>query len=367
MQLIKGFDVSSLEEVERHGGIFYRGGMPCDAFEILQEFGANWIRLRLWNHPFSPSGETYGGGGCDLPLVLRLARRARKRGMDWLLDFHYSDFWTDPGKQTMPKAWCGLDQRGLEQAVYDYTRFVLSACGQAGVMPKMVQIGNELTNGLLWPHGKTPNWDAVALLVQAGVRAVRDTDPAILVMLHLDNGGKQELYRIWFDNFAGRGGDWDIIGLSYYPFWHGSMESLADNMHALAGRYGKDLVIAETSMGFTCESYASWEQLSERKGAAATCKVAENVDFPMTPEGQSEFTRSLLDVIHHVPQDKGLGFFWWEPGWIPVPGSGWSTKAGWEYVGESGPAGNEWANQALFDFDGNPLPALNVIRDWKKG
>ena len=366
MDFIKGFDLSSLAEVERCGGVFREGGEAGDALDILRRHGANWVRLRLWNDPYDENGEDYGGGVCDLPTVLALARRARRADMRWLLDLHYSDFWADPGKQTVPKAWRGLDEAGLEAAVYRYTKDVLCACRAAGVEPDMVQVGNEITNGLLWPTGKAPNWGNIHRYVTAGVQAVREETPNARVMVHLDNGGNHALYREWFDHYFRLGGDCDVIGLSYYPFWHGTLEALADNMNDIAPRYGKDLIVVETSMGFTMDSYAAQEGLAdgERKGAATRPALVERVSYPMSPRGQSDFVFDLLEVIRRVPEGRGLGLFWWEPAWLPVPGSGWAKQGGWEYVHEQGPGGNEWANQALFDFQGNALPALRTIRDY---
>lgn len=367
MEYIKGFDVSSLPEVERCGGKFYEADVQRDALEILRDHGGNYLRLRLWNEPYSPEGKPYGAGTCDLACLLGLATRAKHLGMNWMLNLHYSDFWADPGKQYPPKAWQGKDENQLAEAVYNYTTDVLCACRANGTLPGMVQVGNELTGGLLWPVGKVPNWDALAHLVGTGVQAVRNFDPGIKVMVHLDNGGNHDLYVNWFDNYFACGGDCDVIGMSYYPFWHGTMEELEANMNDIAPRYSKDLVLAETSMGFTMESYARREKLkkAERKGPATTPALVKKVPFPMTAEGQCQFTERLLKIIENVPGGHGRGFFWWEPAWLPVPGSGWAAQPGWEYAKEKGPAGNEWANQALFDYSGHALPALDVIRDYK--
>lgn len=367
MEYIKGFDISTLLEVERCGGRFYADGRQQDALTILRGCGGGWVRLRLWNDPYDAQGNPYGAGVCDLPTVLTLARRAVRKGMGWLLDLHYSDFWADPGKQYPPKAWRDLTETELERAVSAYTTDVLHACRANGTVPGMVQVGNELTHGFLWPTARVPNWDALTRLLMAGVRAVREFDPGIRVMIHLDNGGNHELYRTWFDQYFAHGGDCDVIGLSYYPFWHGTLQDLAANMNDIAPRYGKDLVVTEVSMGFTMDSYAAHERLSEgdRKGAATKPALVEKIPYAMTPQGQAEFTAALLRVIEEVPDGRGRGFFWWEPAWIPVSGSGWAERSGWEYVREKGPGGNEWANQALFDFDGNALPALQVIRDYQ--
>ncbi len=367
MEYIKGFDLSTLEEVERCGGKFYDAGKESSAISILRTYGGNYVRIRLWNDPFTADGRDYGAGVCDLSTMLRLARRVKNAGMNWLLDLHYSDFWADPGKQTPPKAWQHLDAKGMEQAVYQYTLDVLCACRAENVIPGMVQVGNELSNGLLWPYGKYPDFDGIARLVGAGVRAVREFDPSIQVMIHLDNASKNALYRTWFDEYFARGGICDIIGMSYYPLWHGTLEELEYNLKDIALRYGKPIVLAETSGYFSMDDYASYEKLDpeDRKGPPMPRELMAKLRFPTTPEGQAEYTQVLLDILEKTPNNLGRGFFWWEAAWIPVPGSGWAKQAGWEYVGEKGPGGNEWANQTLFDYDGNALPALKIIRDYE--
>lgn len=366
MEFMIGHDVSSLLSVERAGAKFYDQGREGDALEILKRYGANYVRLRLWNDPYDDQGNAYGAGVCNLETVLTLARRAKNLGMKWLLCLHYSDFWADPGKQWPPKAWAGFDAVQMEQAVYDYTKEILCQCAVAGLTPDMVQVGNEITNGLLWPLGRKPEFDNIARFVKAGVRAVREAAPESIVMVHLDNGGNNPMYVEWFDNYFARGGECDVIGLSYYPTWHGTVQELRSNMMDIAPRYGKPLVIVETSNTFTLDSYADNEKLIERKGPAATAVKQAVCPYPSTLEGQAKFTSDLLDVLDEIPDNKGIGIFWWESAWIPVPGVGWSEQAGWEYVHENGPGGNEWANQTLFDFDGNALPALQVLRDYKK-
>ncbi len=370
MKFYKGMDVSTLPEVERLGGRFYDGGAERDALDILQSYGANALRLRLWNDPYSEDGAPYGAGTNDLQTVIALAGRAKAHGMDVLLDLHYSDFWADPGKQRVPKAWRGMDADALAEAVYAYTRDTLLALRKADAYPDMIQVGNELTNGMLWPLGQLPdyeNYDNLARFVSAGIRGVRAVDSFMPVMLHLDDGGNNAMYRNWFDRYLERGEDFQIIGLSYYPFWHGTLADLGNNMRDLAARYGRELMIAETSMGFTMEDYAAYEKLSadERKGYATRRELTEQIPFSMTREGQCDFMRALFEVIDSVPEHKCRGFFYWEPAWLPVPGSGWATEAALPYIEEKGPCGNEWANQALFDYDGNALPALGVIRDYE--
>ena len=367
MKFVKGMDLSTLLELERCGAKYYDNGEERDLLAIMKSYDVDTIRIRLWNDPWSETGESYGAGENDLKTSLEIAKRVTAAGFGVLLNFHYSDFWADPGKQIKPKAWADYGVKELEQAVYDYTLESMRTFLDAGVNITMVQVGNELSNGLLWPEGKVPNYDNIATFVNAGIRAVRKADAAIPVMIHLDNGGNNALYREWFYNFTKRGEDFEIIGLSYYPFWHGSLQMLNDNMNDIAERYGKDLVIAEVSMGYTMEDYKNYEKLSdeERKGYATRPALVEKIEYPMTKQGQYDFMEDFLNRISHIKGGKGKGFFYWEPAWIPVPGSGWATPASLKYMNDPGPCGNEWANQALFDYDGNALPTLSLIRDFK--
>ena len=367
LDYIKGMDVSSLDEIEQLGAVFFDNGKKKDLLEILKSYGTNYIRIRLWNDPKTVDGKPYGAGNTDYAVALRLAKRTKAEGLKFLLDFHYSDFWADPGKQRKPKAWEGYTVDELEQAVYDFTKEHMLKFIAEGVEPDMVQVGNELSNGLLWPEGQWPKFDNMARFVSAGIRAVKETAPTCKIMIHLDNGGNNALYREWFDNYIKRGEDFDVIGLSYYPFWHGGLQDLENNMNDIAKRFGKELVIAEVSMGHTTEDYASYEKLKphERKGMATKPALCEKVPFAMTKEGQCEFMKAFLASIEKVPDNMGRGFFYWEPGWLPVAGSGWATEEALEYIKETGPCGNEWANQALFDYDGNALPALQVIKEYQ--
>ena len=378
-KFIKGMDISTLIELEICGAKYYDYGKEGDLFDILKSYGTNAVRIRLWNNPYDAQGRPYGAGTNDTSTMLKLARRAKAHGMDILLDLHYSDFWADPGKQFKPKAWENMDVSQLEQAVYNYTTEVMDICKENGCLPDMVQTGNELSNGMLWPDGqifddktaaslgRTPEYDNLACFTSAGIRAAKTAVPGIKTMIHLDNGGNNELYRRWFDNYIKRGEDFDIIGLSYYPFWHGTLDDLSANMADIAKRYGKELIVAEVSMGFTMEDYKDYEKLDdkERKGMATRQELVDKIEYPMTKEGQAGFMKDLLDRICKVPGGLGAGFFYWEPGWIPVQGSGWATKESLEYIKDPGPCGNEWANQALFDYNGNVLPALKLIRDYK--
>ena len=370
---IKGADLSSLPEVEQAGGVFFDCPAGADALPraesalaILKRHGLNLVRLRLWNNPYSQLGEPYGAGTNDLARTVELARRCKALELPWLLDFHYSDFWADPGKQYPPKAWADLDPAQMEQAVYDFTLQTLQRLKALELLPAAVAVGNEISNGLLWPLGKTPAWDNIARFVSAGLRAVRQSAPGLQTMLHLDNGGNNALYRHWFDSYFAHGGeDFDLLGLSYYPFWHGSLQDLQHNMEDLALRLGKPMLVVETSTAFTLEECFAREGISraEKRGLAANEKTAAAVPYAMSPAGQCAFLRDLWAVICSVPKELGRGFVWWEPAWLPVKGSGWSNPCALDYIREQGPGGNEWANQAMFDYDGNALPIVKLLEE----
>ncbi|MCQ2519216.1 MAG: glycosyl hydrolase 53 family protein [Lachnospiraceae bacterium] len=374
MDFVKGMDISTLIEEEQHGAKYYDNGVEEDCLVILKRYGTNSVRIRLWNNPYSPDGKPYGAGTNDLEKVIALSKRAKEHGMSVLLDFHYSDFWADPGKQFPPKKWQGKSAEELTKLVYEYTTEVLSKLVSLGLAPQMVQVGNEITNGCMWPlcnrhygrpEGAPDTYFNTNLrdALNAGIKAVREICPEAIVMLHLDNGGNNQLYRDWFDGyFACGGADFDVMGLSYYPFWHGNLAALEYNLKDCGQRYKKPMYLAEVSTGFTMDDYASYEGLGpdERKGYATREELTKNLDYPMSKEGQKAFMEHVTRLLKSLPDNLGRGYYYWEPAWIPVPGVGWATWEALEYTGEKGPCGNEWANQALFDYDGNALPALKI-------
>ncbi|MBI1278350.1 MAG: arabinogalactan endo-1,4-beta-galactosidase [Anaerolineaceae bacterium] len=356
---IMGADVSMLKQIEDSGGKFYDKGVEKDCLTILKEHGVNWIRLRLWNDPTDADGKFLGGGNNNLVNTVVMAARAKALGFKFLLDFHYSDWWADPGKQTIPKAWVGLNLKDLEVAVYEYTSEVMQTLVKAGAMPDMVQIGNEVNGGMLWPTGKTwkegteeiGGYDGFASLLKSGIQAVRDNDPQnndpakrAKIVIHLANGGDNKLYRTVFDALTARQVDYDIIGLSYYSYWHGSLDDLKSNMNDISERYHKDVVIAETAYAVTLNDKDGFPNLfgGEREQYLGGYKA--------TVLGQATAMRDVMEAVAQVPKARGLGIFYWEPDWIAVEGAGWKT-------GE----GDAWENQAMFSFKGEALPSMNVF------
>ncbi len=242
-----GADISFQPELESNGMKFSDKGVTKDAIEILKDHGFNYVRLRIFNDPATDSGYSPKKGFCDLQHTLQMAKRVKTAGMKLLLDFHYSDYWADPGHQNKPSAWRNLSFTALKQALYDYTKKVMEALNAQGTVPDMVQIGNEINHGIVWPEGSVSNIDQTAQLICAGTAAVKAVDPTVQMMLHVALGGQNDESVFFIDNMIARGVQFDVIGESYYPRWHGTLSDLENNLNALVSRYGKDVIIVEYS------------------------------------------------------------------------------------------------------------------------
>lgn len=245
---IIGADISFLPQLEAQGKKFYDNGIQKDAIEILKEHGFNYIRLRIFNNPAADSGYSPHKGFCDLEHTKQMAKRIKTAGMKLLLDFHYSDTWADPGKQYKPEAWKNLDFTQLTQALHDFTKQVITELKQQGTPPGMVQIGNEINHGILWQTGSSKNYDSLATLIKVGIAAVKEVDPSIKIMLHIALGGQNEESKMFLDSMLQRNVQFDIIGESYYPKWHGTLDDLKNNLNDLVKRYKQDVIVAEYTL-----------------------------------------------------------------------------------------------------------------------
>ena len=287
-----GADLSFLKQAEDRGVVFKDNNQPRPGLEIFRDHGYNWIRLRLFHTPAQLPN--------NLEYTIALAQAAKKLGFKFLLDYHYSDTWADPGKQFLPKAWEGLTHAQLVEAVFNYTRDTIAAFRGAGVLPDMVQIGNEITGGMLWPDGKAPaNWDHFEELLKAGIAGVeagRGNQPRPRIMIHIDKGGDKNATKAFFDKINSYRIEFDVIGQSYYPWWHGSLNDLRENLIFMANEYQKDIIVVETAY--------NWKPAEYRNKLAP---------FPETPEGQKEFLEELNRVVQAAPDGRGIGLFWWEP------------------------------------------------------
>lgn len=360
---IKGADISTLIDVEKHGGKFFdQNHQQQDAMVVLKQNGFNYVRLRLWVDPKDAAGEPYGGGNNDLATTLELAKRAKAQGFKILLDFHYSDFWTDPGKQFKPKSWAKMDYPQLKTAIHDYSRDVIAQFRQQGVVPDMVQVGNEMNGGILWPEGKSwgeggGEFDRLAGLLNAAISGVRadEKDPSkIKIMLHLAEGTKNDTFRWWFDEINQRNVPYDVIGLSFYTYWNGPISALQTNMDDISKRYNKDVIVVEVAYGYSTQNCDAAENSFNEK-------EAKDGGYPGTVQGQADFLSDMIKSLVAVPGNRGKGLFYWEPTWIPVNGAGWATPAGMTYINDHWKEGNARENQALFSCDGQVLPSIKVF------
>ena len=367
---IMGMDASCVPALEASGVKYYDyDGNEKDVYEILHANGINYIRVRVWNDPFDKDGNGYGGGNCDIDNAIEIGKRATANGMKLLVNFHYSDFWADPAKQMVPKAWVGMDSTTMSEALYQYTKESLEKLVDAGVDVGMVQIGNE-TNGYLCGF---KGWIDITKLMKAGAEATREACPNALIAVHFANPEKVTNYKNYAYYLASQGVDYDVFASSYYPFWHGSLENLATVLNDVAKTYGKKTMIAETA-------YVNTDEDTDFSGNTGT--DAEK-PYPFTEQGQANHIIALTDTAVNK-MDNCIGIFYWEGTWISVGGSTWEENSeiwekygsGWasSYAAEYDPAdagqyygGCAVDNQAFFDAKGNVRESLKVFGLVRKG
>jgi len=333
---IKGADLSFLQEIEDNGGVYTEDGINREAMDIFKDHGFNYVRLRLWHTP--------SGGYCNLENTLLMAQRIKQKDLGFMLDIHYSDTWADPGQQSKPASWEALVFEALKDSVYEYTRHVIAELKAQNTLPDMVQVGNEIICGMLWDDGRvcgawnTPQqWERFGDLVAEGIRGVEDaTGPgdSVKIAIHIDRGGDMGSSIWFFDNLIAEGVDFDVIGQSFYPWWHGTLEELEANLDTLARRYGKDIVIAETAYPWTLGWYDDTHNI-------VGLPEHLHAGYPATVEGQESFLSDLMEIVAGVHDCRGAGVIYWAPEWISAPGKG-----------------SPWENVTLFSFEGEVLSSM---------
>lgn len=336
---VRGADLSFVPELEANGAVFRANGEATDPVELFRSNGVNCVRLRLWNDP--------AAGWNNTSNTLAMAQRVKAAGMALLLDLHYSDSWADPGQQTKPAAWNALHGHDLENAVRNYTTAVITNFAAHNLLPDGVQIGNEITQGFLWNDGRVgggydTNWPAFAALLKAAIAGITNSLPPnerVDIVLHIDRGGDWETSRYFFDHITAQQVPFDIIGLSYYPWWHGPLSALSENLAALAARYEQDVLVMETAYPWTL----GWAD-NTHNIVGDPSQLASG--FPATPQGQLDFLCAVRNIAAAVPNSRGRGFCYWAPDYIAVNG-----------------VGSPWENLTLFDFQTNQLPAAAVFAD----
>lgn len=314
MAFAKGADVSWLPQMEATGYRFYdTDGKEKDCLQLLKERGMNTIRLRVFVNP----SQDKASGHCSKEETVAMALRAQKAKMRIMIDFHYSDTWADPAKQAKPSAWVNLSFDALQKKVYEHTFDVLTALKKAGVTPEWVQVGNEIPGGMLWPDGSTNNWAQLAQLLNKGYEATKAVNAKIKVIVHVDEGNNNEKFRWFYDKATEHQVKYDVIGLSYYPFWikKDYSETIADlqkNLNDMASRYQKEVMVVEVG------------------------GVDEQV------QNTKELLDATIKAVRAVPDHKGLGVLYWEP----------QGAKSWSGYGLS-----------AWQPDGKPSPALDAFKE----
>ncbi len=331
----RGNDLSFIPQLESTGLTYAAFQGQTDPVRIQAAAGLNLARIRIWVNP--------SGGWCDLAHTVALAQRAKAAGMDVFLDLHYSDSWADPGQQTIPAAWSSLSYNNLKNQVYQYTRSVTQALVTAGVTPRFVQIGNEVTSGMLWPHGRitdSASFTKFVPLFNSGVDGLKSALPVgakTQVVLHIDRGGDQSGAQWYFDQANANGAKYDVIGLSFYSWWHGTVAACEANLRNLASRYTKPILLAEVGHPWT---------LAALSGGSHIVGPGTWVDpkYPANKGGQQTFIVALSQILTSLPNKKGLGMVYWAGDWVHT--NLW---------------GDSWENVALFDQQRKALPALTAF------
>ena len=347
-----GVDISSILSLEASGRVFYGfDGKEQDIFKTLSESGVNYIRVRVWNNPFDENGNGYGGGNCTVDTAIEIGKRAAEYEMGLFVDFHYSDFWADPGKQQAPKAWENMSIDEKENAIYEYTFDSLTTMKDSGVKVGMVQIGNETTGGICGEFEK----ENIYRLMKSAAKAVRDYDNGIKIAVHYTNPEKK-VYSYFAEDLKNYGMDYDIFATSYYPEYHGTIDNLKNELTKVHNITGKNVMIAETSWSY---------------------KTNKNNAYASSIQGQADEIRDCVNAMNELGE-YAVGVFYWEPAWIDVPGASESEKnekrekygAGWasSYAGSYDPddAGKYYGatsciTTSLFDRDGYPFESLKTF------
>ena len=388
---ILGADISSYYALKQSGTVFKdeNGNELDDAgfFQYLHDGGTNWIRIRVWNDPYDSEGHGYGGGNNDLDKAKIMGKLATDAGMRVLIDFHYSDFWADPGKQQAPKAWAGMSVDEKAEAVYQFTKDGLSDLKAAGVDVGMVQIGNETTQGICGvKYSDSNGWESAAKIYNAGSRAVKEIDANCLVAVHFTNPEKTSVIQGLAKSLDDQQVDYDVFATSYYPFWHGTTENLTSVLAHVAKTYGKKVMVAETSWATTLDDQDGHEN-TVRKG-----NNDSNQPYAFSVQGQADEIRAVVEAVNNVNSVEGaagssIGVFYWESAWLSPHyvynedgtkneelyaqnkalweehGSGWASSYGGEYdPNDAGKwfGGSAVDNQAWFGFDGTALATAKV-------
>lgn len=367
-----GVDISAQEELDEIKASYtYKGNKiePINFFTTHSDIEA--VRIRLWNDPYDIEGNPYGGGTNDLATFIRLAKRAKKEGMKVVLDFHYSDFYVDPSRQKLPKKWAQLKTLDeVKEAMYHFTRDTLLEIKKNDIDLLAIQVGNEITHGMLFPFGELGEkydpvrgggFEGLSALLKEGIKACKEIYPNAKTIIHLEHSGSYDMQDEYISNIIANGVEFDVIGESYYPFWHGPFPRFKDCISKLIEKYKKEVWVVELGYEFTPKEgeIDTTFVTDQQEGDFIVGNVNGRIPFPQTKEGQKDYIAHMLKLCKEI----GIGMvFYWEPTWIYMPNNGWAKPAGERYcdLEPSAPV-NAWVIETFFDQNGEANPCVDVF------
>lgn len=369
--MLLGIDVSTyLEQQRLTNQKYFKDGKEIDPFLLFKNNGVTHIRIRVWNDPYDENGHPYLAGTCDLDNVINLYKALKKYDFHYLIDFHYSDFWVDPAKQFIPKAWKNFNEKELEEAIYNFTKESLIKLKEAGVPVDYIQCGNETTLGMLYPIGalklgkeRKESFKTLSNFYKAGLKAMKEIYPEASTIIHLEKSYDIEVYDEYLRELEENHVEFDVLGSSYYPFWHHNYDEYFACQDMVRNKYHKRVMNVELGYSWTTEDY------NLNNGDAPKHLVINNdniheflpyMPYPATKEGQALFIKNFIIL---AKEHQLEGAFYWEPMWVPGEGICWASKEAQIYQQDTRKdTRNEWANQCLFDYEANALPAVDEYK-----
>lgn len=366
-----GVDLSVMEELKDYNPKYYYKGKEIEPFHFFADHcKISAVRIRLWHNPYDEEGRPYGGGTNDLKTFIKLAQKAQKEGMDVILDFHYSDFYVDPSRQIIPKAWKNMNFHEVVDALYGYTYETLKTIKENDINLIGIQIGNEITHGMVWPFGdnektfdeeKGGGFEGLCKLLKAGCKASKEVFPDAKTIIHIEHSGSWDMQNWYFTNIVNQGVEFDVIGESYYPYWHGPFSMFKDCITRLKEKFHKDIWVVELGYEYLPQpgDHDFSEVTDAKEGDFIVGNVNGRIPFPQTKEGQAGYIALMLKICKELDVEMVC---YWEPAWIYLPNNGWASDAGQIYCGltPSEPC-NVWKIETLFDLEGNANPAVEVF------
>ena len=366
-----GIDISSQKELDEIGAKYFYKGKQIEPFNFFASHcHISTARFRLWVDPYDEEGHPYGGGTNDLDTFIELAKRSQKEGMKVMLDFHYSDFYVDPSRQKLPKSWTKYHNfLEILKVMYEYTLNTLKTIKENGIDLIAIQVGNEITHGFLWPYGDIEKeysedsgggFKGFTMLLKEAIKACKEIYPNAKTLLHLEHSGSYDMQDWFFSNIVKNNVEFDVIGESYYPYWHGPFSMFESCIKKLKEKYKKEIWVVELGYQFEETINPNYDEVTDAvEGDFIIGNVNGRIPYPQTKKGQADYIAKIIDICKKVGVEM---LFYWEPTWIYMENNGWASEAGQRYCGlEPMPPVNSWIIETLFDQKGEANEAVEVF------